>query len=317
MLLYKAQCRLHTPTVTPLRGDTIWGHLCWGIRNHEGEKALEDFLAGYSATSLPVVFSDALPVGFLPKPQLKPTVATAEAHEEAEPSPGPGKSDYKRAKRIGFLATEAFDQTLSPQAILQLAGHGLTQDAGAARRERKRTHNSINRLSGTVQPEGGLFHSAETWPEDREGLFEIYVASQEEQKAVEQYLTLAFADGYGADRSTGYGRVSVTQVEAIEWPVEGNRMMCLGPFVSSAQVRDVRAETFTRFGRLGDVWAHHPNPFKRPIVMFEAGSTFSPSEKTSHSATVVGRILGDVHSDARIRHLAAAPAIAIRDGGYE
>ena len=44
MQLYKASLKLKSSLVTPLKGDTIWGHIVWGIANHEGEDAVKKFL---------------------------------------------------------------------------------------------------------------------------------------------------------------------------------------------------------------------------------------------------------------------------------
>ena len=44
MQLYKASLKLKSSLVTPLKGDTIWGHIVWGIANHEGEYAVKEFL---------------------------------------------------------------------------------------------------------------------------------------------------------------------------------------------------------------------------------------------------------------------------------
>ena len=37
MQLYKVAIQLESSLVTPLKGDTIWGHVVWGIANHEGD----------------------------------------------------------------------------------------------------------------------------------------------------------------------------------------------------------------------------------------------------------------------------------------
>ena len=44
MELYKQTLRLESSLVTSLKGDTIWGHIAWGIAVHEGEQAITAFL---------------------------------------------------------------------------------------------------------------------------------------------------------------------------------------------------------------------------------------------------------------------------------
>src|SRR5699024_624779 len=55
---------------TPLKGDTLFGQLCWAIRHRFGETQLTKLLQGYTAGQPFVVISDALPSGFLPRPSL-------------------------------------------------------------------------------------------------------------------------------------------------------------------------------------------------------------------------------------------------------
>lgn len=45
MQLYRASIKLQSALITQLKGDTIWGHIVWGIANHEGEDAVSNFLA--------------------------------------------------------------------------------------------------------------------------------------------------------------------------------------------------------------------------------------------------------------------------------
>ena len=44
MQLYKVSIKLKSAFVTPLKGDTIWGHIVWGIANHEGDDTVANFL---------------------------------------------------------------------------------------------------------------------------------------------------------------------------------------------------------------------------------------------------------------------------------
>lgn len=55
---------------TLLKGDTFFGHLCWGVRNHFGESRLRELLQGYTNELPFAVVSDALPSGYLPRPAL-------------------------------------------------------------------------------------------------------------------------------------------------------------------------------------------------------------------------------------------------------
>ncbi len=62
MALFRVQIQLKSPLVTPLKGDTIWGHVAWGIANHEGDGAIEEFIADCKENHA-FVISSAFPKG--------------------------------------------------------------------------------------------------------------------------------------------------------------------------------------------------------------------------------------------------------------
>ena len=55
---------------TPLVGDTLFGHLCWGIAEAYGEARLRALLDGYCDGNPCLIASDAFPAGHLPLPTL-------------------------------------------------------------------------------------------------------------------------------------------------------------------------------------------------------------------------------------------------------
>ena len=68
--LHRATLTLHTPLGTPLAGDTLFGQLCWALREAQGEAELTRRLNGYTTGQPWLVISDGFPAGFLPKPTL-------------------------------------------------------------------------------------------------------------------------------------------------------------------------------------------------------------------------------------------------------
>ena len=54
---------------TPLAGDTLFGQLCWAIRERFGEARLTSLLEGYTEANPFLVVSDAFPAGWVPRPQ--------------------------------------------------------------------------------------------------------------------------------------------------------------------------------------------------------------------------------------------------------
>ena len=68
MQLYKATIKLESSLVTPLKGDTIWGHVVWGLSNHEGDEAVSMFLEACKTSEPAFIVSSAFPKGTICKP---------------------------------------------------------------------------------------------------------------------------------------------------------------------------------------------------------------------------------------------------------
>jgi hypothetical protein len=51
-------------------GDTLFGQMCWALRNRHGEARLAELLTGYTEGRPYAVVSDALPAGHWPRPAL-------------------------------------------------------------------------------------------------------------------------------------------------------------------------------------------------------------------------------------------------------
>ena len=103
--LHRATLALHTPLGTPLAGDTLFGQMCWALREAAGETELTRRLAGYTAGHPWLVVSDGFPSGYLPKPAL-PQHFVAAADDPAQ---------RKAAKRQRWLATDRTGETLAAQ----------------------------------------------------------------------------------------------------------------------------------------------------------------------------------------------------------
>jgi CRISPR-associated protein Csm4 len=72
MGVYRILIRPTGPWATPWHADTVWGSLCWAIRDLEGETSLAEFLDAYICGSPPLIVSDAFPGELLPFPYGAP-----------------------------------------------------------------------------------------------------------------------------------------------------------------------------------------------------------------------------------------------------
>ncbi|MDR1636743.1 MAG: CRISPR-associated protein Csm4 [Treponema sp.] len=298
MIFYRVTIELCSPLVTPLKGDTIWGHIVWGIANHEGDGAVAEFLE--QEKNLPVlVVSSAFPAGMLCRPLPEP-------EEREEKLSSERYSQIKKdKKKIYVPASEYF------------AGIDPAEAAGgtAFKTETVRvTRNKIDRETNTVF-EGGLYTSGERWAGTVDGNgasdWDLYILSSLEKARISRLVGWAFENGYGADSSTGKGKIVVKGEPCPVSPKKGGTgYMALGPFVlpDESGVSNLRADIFVRSGKIGGSFASVLSPYKKPVVLFDEGAVFSAAQPLEYA----GMLLTDMHGeDKRICQSGFAPVIPV------
>jgi len=80
MKLYKTTITPTSNFATTLKGDTLFGQICWGIFYSLEEKRLKELLKNYKENPFLVV-SDGFREGYLPKPKM-PSYLLKEDPEE-------------------------------------------------------------------------------------------------------------------------------------------------------------------------------------------------------------------------------------------
>ena len=315
--------RLRSGLGTPLKAETLWGHLCWGIRYCQGHAALEEWLSRYDQGSAPLILSDPFPAGFRPRPCL-PGVVSSEI---------PTRKDAdlrKGVNRIRWLSTQSFDslrRDMSADRLVTILSDKAAQQP-AAMVETSMTHAGINRLTGgTEQPDGGaLFTSSATFcdtasQQDQAGLFEVLVRSPESAETIQQWFRDGLQAGYGRDAATGMGQIDVTEVSENQFtPVpEANAVMLL----SSAVPR--RGDPHRGFfsigvhsGRVGGEFAiglmpdGSSNRQKYPVRTLLTGTVLLTD---SADQFCVGQVLSGIHSWEGLRHYGLGLTIPVRVPG--
>jgi len=304
MTLYRLKIQLLGRIVTPLIGDTIFGHFIWGIARRQGQDAATDFLS--KLEDKPFVISSAFQEGYLPKPLLAP--AWSDNVEKY--------SKLKKLKKAKYVPANLFQEgkPLSEARLLEAISQS-SENREIFQLEQDRLHATVDRYAQGTLEEVGLYsvtekwlawkHEEETYPHP---VFDIYILCCMEKSQLLEMSNWAFEHGFGADTSTGAGHVKVIALEEALFPQQGNRAMALGPFVlqDSNAVRDMRANIFIRRGKLAFDFGNFMNPFKKPIVFFDQGSTFS---YTAGMLPWIGSMVRNVHSDNRIVQQGWAPII--------
>lgn len=299
MQLYKVSIKLESALVTSLKGDTIWGHVVWGIANHEGDDAVEQFLNECKTDKPPFIVSSAFPKGAVCKHLLEPERRkenfSLEDYEKIKPAK---KQKYENASAYFSNAEDASttENVFSGYQVM---------------------HNSINRYTNTVI-DGNLFAVEELWAGKKENGgsekvpfcdFDIYVLSSYDGAKVKRLCEWAFENGYGADASVGKGKISVVgEPVAMQKSKSGNKYMALAPFVADLNdIHDLRADTFVRTGKVGGTFATQLVPWKKTVVLYDEGAVFTSETPIDF----VGKILENVHADSRICQSGFAPVIPI------
>lgn len=290
MQLYRASIKLQSALITPLKGDTIWGHIVWGIANHEGEEAVSNFLAEEKQSEPSLIVSSAFPKGTICKPYPKHKARKAELSAEEY-------SKIKKEKKEKFVSAEKYFSCTSEFGKTNIFRFEQVQAM----------HNSINRFSGTVE-EGNLFATEELWFSGQD--FDLYVLSSYSSERIKQLLSWAFENGYGADSSTGKGKIAVENIVPVETKIHSNKYVALSPFTtdfSDITENSLRANTFIRSGKIGGAFAASMSPYKKTAILFDEGAVFE-SEKP---LKFIGNLIQNVHSDERICQSGFAPVVPI------
>jgi len=256
MLLYKVPITPTSSFATTLKGDTLFGQICWAIFYQFGKDRLSNLLEHYKQeNSKPfLVVSDAFPHGYLPKPKM-PSRYLGEKSEDKK---------YNRKKlwlTLEALTSGAYTKAKSDKEIESRDMQHVTM------------HNALNYKT---------FHTGDGF--DPHGLAvshlgakDIYFLLDESQLSFEKFkevLELLSGMGYGKKSSTGKGRFeyNVEKIEKIDLERKSRTFMTLSPFSPKGiETERIYYDPFTRFGKFGGERAYQ-NAFKKPILLADVGS---------------------------------------------
>lgn len=275
MKLYRLRLEPHTAFGSPIKGDTLFGQLCWTLRNREGEAYLDALLADYTRGRPFAVISDAFPAGFVPRPSLPQSCFELPATA----------TDRKTLKKRGWIPIEAL--TLPLTKWLEQARSDseiIAAEKSIAYRElHLQPHNSISRLTGTTGTGFAPYTMAQTWYQ-RGVTLDIYVLLDGHRLTLSE-LKAGIDDigafGFGRDASIGLGKFTCLDCTEAAWPVQpqANSGLTLAPCAPQGLGLDEQRcfyTVFTRFGRHGDIGVHHGKPFKAPVLLADTGAVLAP-----------------------------------------
>lgn len=269
MHTYQFKLEIKGSFITPFWADTIFGGLCWVIREREGSHFLTDMLQDFCNGDPWFVLSNAFPGDLLPKPLIKikrPSPLSKEAMIMT------AKED-KSLKKIRFLTLTEFGEMINGRRVnIQKKDSEIIPGSTL--------HNQINRITGLTGEGGGLYEQEELYLNPAYSYLSVYVKLKDPQKL--EWLKEIFRHlgrtGLGKRKSTGKGAFELVQVEEcgiFENISSPNAFLSLSHFVPAPTDPTQGSYRFlVKYGKLGEILALAENPFKKPLLMVEAGSVF-------------------------------------------
>ncbi len=318
--LYRATLRLHTPLGTPLAGDTLFGQLCWALREAQGEAELTRRLTGYTAGQPWLVVSDGFPAGFLPKPTLP---------QQFEPQQSDPKL-RKAAKKnrwipVGAPGSTTLDLLKKSLRDLQATAVNESTAFGCAPQSAVQPHNTLNRLTGTTgEGEFAPYSMPQTFyaAEQKIDLYLVLDDVRTTPAEISGLLDSIGTTGFGRDASIGLGKFTLATLTPITTPAhaQANAFWTLAPCAPQGQGFDGENSywrVITRFGRHGNLHALSGKPFKTPVLLASTGAIFKPATAFKAHPFIGQGLGGDgglSKAEEATVHQGYAPALPVFSG---
>ncbi len=302
---------------TPMKGDTLFGQLCWTVRARHGDRRLQNLLDGYDRNHPFICVSDAFSSGFLPRPKIPTKFIFSNVTA----------ADRKNLKVKNLLPIEKFDSHVCDWHRHLVEKSADVQQMDSNRKDRCtriRTHNSIDRRSNTTGSEGfAPYSTSEDWYLDGTK-WDIHFIFDPERISREEILGLMHdigQFGFGRDATNGMGRFQVNgDASSIHFPREqknSDSWLTLAPTAPQNIGIDPQRswyQPFVRFGRHGNVGAIG-RFLKKPLLLADTGAVLTPIEGYE-SKLFIGQGLGGKYlpiSDfmAETVHQGYAPVLGI------
>ncbi len=317
----KYRIKLLSRLRTPLQSDTIFGHLCWGIKYLFGEEKLISFLK-YMAKEPLIKISCGFPKDCLPMPVLPPMSKTqlrniayqigkTKADNEQQ-ALFIGLVEIKSVRKRSFISIDIWQRLrkeLDEYSLTVALINEPKKDRDNLLYQSIHPHTTISRNEGIVMEEGGLYFEREWWaPPEAE--FDLYVWFKDQEvkslwdKIWKDYIE---ATGFGKDKSTGAGHIKISEDNSFDTSLfhldNANSWMSISLLgFERLPLSNALYKPTLKFGKLGGDYAVYSptggkvNPFKKPLIMLEPGAVFQTETPPK------GSLLKEVHQDKNICH---------------
>jgi len=287
---YKATITPESAFITPIKGDTLFGQMCWGIVHLYGSERLRTLLEGYTDGRPFLIVSDPFAPGYLPKPTMPSALLGEDADKKKE-----------NRKRVWIRPEDAAKGDYLRAYTSDEIGFEIQRNISI--------HNSVNyATSRTGRGFDPFALERLTYPP-----MEIYLLIDEARftkEECEAVLKQVGEHGYGKKASSGHGRFGLNAFEKTVLKQTGHAFMALAPIVlEESDANRLYYDTFVRFGRHGANNAN-ANPFKKPVLMAQTGAVLQYTESSTRSFAGKG-LNGVSPTHPETVHQGYAPLVAI------
>jgi len=289
---------------TPLKGDTLFGHVCWQAAYDPGllEGGLEKQISAYPEKPF-AVFSSAFPKladspGYVLKRPDVPLSLLFSYDKEYRAEQLLKKNKCMKKKEwmridggldIDISSEDKFleNEELPAEIAGQVTGPHHTERADHSRKfvtNFSQPHNTVNRLTQSTGPGAFAPYSQEIfhyYPGTKLAIFVLIDESATDIERICAALKNIGRWGYGMDASIGMGRFALLGHKALPLPdtADANACYTLAPCVPDTGCFSRSCFIpFVRFGKHGEMGVFSGNPFKNPVVMADEGAVFKPKE---------------------------------------
>ena len=286
MKLYKTTITPTSNFITPIKGDTLFGQICWAIKFSFGEDRLKELLKSYDETPFLVV-SDAFVAGYLPKPTM-PSIYLKEDLTNKKENRKKIWLTLEQLKNGEFNKALEFKNIVSSEIVVK---------------------TSINYKTAAT---GNGFdpHSQKELSISNQDLY-FLINSDFDLNDLKKSLKLVNNIGFGKKSTTGKGRFEFDKFEEITIEDNSSTYMALSPFsLDDFTCKDVFYEPFTRFGKTGASRAN-TNAFKKPILLADSGTVVVFEEKKK--LNYIGKAIKNISTYKDIVHQGYSIVVPIKD----
>jgi len=306
---------------TTLKGDTLFGHVCWQAQYDPQllNGGLYRWIALYEKQPF-AVFSSAWPKLCIDSKMYyalkRPDLPIFRLFSTTDKDRKKRMTERKeKGKQKWLLVGEDLCIDLktaeykSESELVSLAFCDLTDETKRVMRgsDKRRVmapfiqpHNTIDRQTQTTGE--GMFApynmpSLYFYPEMKLAVFALINEEATDIARIITALERIGKHGFGRDASTGLGRFDLAgdNEKTLPNPTEADACYTLAPSVPETDLfRDQYFTPFTRFGRHGDALATSNAPFKNPVIMADEGAVFVPADRAVFGKPYMGRAVSNL-----------------------